>query len=74
MTKKSIHKKPVKKSTKKKGQKKTHTVIVTIPRYAKLIVRRKSTNPYLMEVNDNIDNVQTKRKWYSDDYDPAKAQ
>ena len=46
-------------------------VVVSIPRNAKLIVKRKAHNPYIITVNEGADGRSSKKHtWYSDDYSP----
>ena len=66
-----VKKKPSRKSRKKKMM--HPVVVVSIPRYAKLVVKRKAHNPYMMDVTDTTPNDKTHHVWYSDDYDPNKA-
>lgn len=58
-----------------KGKRKAHrpTVVVAIPRDAKLIVKRKPKNPYFMDVNETPQGTSTRRVWYSPDYENKGA-
>lgn len=64
-------KKGKKKSRKSTKSKKTRRpkVTVSIPKGAKLVVKRKAKNPYYVEVRDDRDGQSSKKQiWYTPDY------
>lgn len=72
MPKKKLHRKT-------RSKRKVHqpVVMVSIPRNAKLIVKRKKHSPYYMDVTDHPDHTSdTHHIWYSPDYQsqPGGAQ
>lgn len=49
-------------------------VTVVIPRNAKLTVRRKAHNPYIITVNEDPEGRSSKKHtWYSDDYNAGQT-
>ena len=55
------------------GKHRSATVVIKVPSYAKLKIKKTPHNPYMMDVTETDGNTTTHHKWYSDDYNPQQG-